>query len=129
MGTAAAETGPVSFRALPQSHPWPAAILGDELDAGRLEGASQRLKSYAARLARATLETVDRVDTDSSFRREFSRIPAERRACHPALATGHFTAFLSLTPGPSPFSSTKITPADSRAATIFPTASAETRAP
>ena len=38
----------------------------------------------------ATLETVDRVDTDSSFRREFLRIPAERSACHPALAAGHF---------------------------------------
>ena len=55
-----------------------------------LQGAAQRVKGYAARLARATLETVHRVETDSSFRREFLRAPVERRAWHPALATGHF---------------------------------------
>jgi hypothetical protein len=30
------------------------------------------------------------VETDSSFRREFLHVPAERRACHPALDAGHF---------------------------------------
>jgi hypothetical protein len=62
----------------------------------------------AARLARATLETVHRIETDSSFLREFLRVPADRRACHPALAAGHLAAFPSLTPGPSPPSTTQL---------------------
>ena len=51
----------------------------------------------AARLARATLETVHRIETDSSFLREFLRVPADRRACHPALAAGHLAAGLRAT--------------------------------
>src|SRR5277367_3214785 len=52
--------------------------------------------------------------------------PTQALAGLSALLTGHFAAFLSLTPGPSPFSSTKITPADSRAARMAAIAFFET---
>ena len=45
------------------------------------------------------------------------------------IAPGHFAPFLNLTPGPPPFSAMNSTPADSRAATIFARATADTRGP
>jgi hypothetical protein len=46
--------------ALPQPHARPAAVLGDELDAGRFEGAAKNIKRGILRRGLAAFEISDR---------------------------------------------------------------------
>jgi len=84
-------------------------------DASRFEGGAQIdfVADEEVRRRPAVFEGRDEPKGDVRRRREIEARPIQALAGLSALRPGHFAAFLNLTPAPSPFSSTKITPADS----------------
>src|SRR5277367_6404216 len=105
----------VSFQGrLPQPHAPAAAVLGDELDAGRFKRFLHSDEVQPLGNPAPVFITANSGFARVGASRQPHSWPSQQCAADLDLLgrDRHSRALLSRTPGPSPFSSTKITPAD-----------------